>query len=146
MQNHLYVIYLVDEIRLVFHYQNHYKRISYQKTKGINPVYYHKWLIINELTHLVNFLDYFSSGFISSSPILSIIFITKAVHPSVEINTINDLIFIIEMDINRKDYSENRLIKRINEARNYKNKYSNMVAAAYASGKSSTEIRDEMSS
>ena len=50
------------------------------------------------------------------------------------------------MDINRKDYSENRLIKRINEARNYKNKYSNMVAAAYASGKSSSEIRDEMSS
>ena len=50
------------------------------------------------------------------------------------------------MDINRKDYSENRLIKRINEARNYKNKYSNMVAAAYAAGKSSSEIRDEMSS
>ena len=50
------------------------------------------------------------------------------------------------MDITRKDYSENRLIKRINEARNYKNKYSNMIAAAHAYGKSSTEISDEMSS
>ena len=50
------------------------------------------------------------------------------------------------MDINRKDYSENRLIKRINEARNYKNKYSNMIAAAHAYGKSSDEISDEMSS
>ena len=50
------------------------------------------------------------------------------------------------MDIDRKNYSENRLIKRINEARNYKSKYSNMVAAAYAAGKSSSEIRDEMSS
>lgn len=50
------------------------------------------------------------------------------------------------MDINRKDYSENRLIKRINEARNYKNKYSKMMAAAHAAGKSSSELRDEMSS
>ena len=50
------------------------------------------------------------------------------------------------MDNNRKDYSENRLIKRINEARNYKNKYSKMMAAAHAAGKSSSELRDEMSS
>lgn len=50
------------------------------------------------------------------------------------------------MDNNRKDYSENRLIKRINEARNYKNKYSNMMAAAHASGKSDDEISDEMKS
>ena len=39
MQNHLYLIYLLDEIRLVFHYQNHYKRFPYQKTIEINPVY-----------------------------------------------------------------------------------------------------------
>ena len=110
---------------------------------GINPAYYRKWLIINELAHLVNFLDYFSSGFILD---LTIVFVIKVVQPSVEINTINELNFIIEMDITRKDYSENRLIKRINEARNYKSKYSNMVAAAYAAGKSSSEIRDEMSS
>ena len=109
----------------------------------INPAYYHKWLIINELAHLVNFWGYFSSGFILD---LTIVFVIKVVHPSVEINTINELNFIIEMNINRKDYSENRLIKRINEARNYKSKYSNMVAAAYAAGKSSSEIRDEMSS
>ena len=109
----------------------------------INPAYYRKWLIINDLTHLVNFLGYFSSGFILD---LTIVFVTKVVQSSVEINTINELNFIIEMDINRKDYSENRLIKRINEARNYKSKYSNMVAAAYAAGKSSTEVRDEMSS
>ena len=50
------------------------------------------------------------------------------------------------MDNNRKDYSENRLIKRINEARNYKNKYSKMMVAAHAAGKSSSELRDEMSS
>ena len=50
------------------------------------------------------------------------------------------------MDITRKDYSENRLIKRINEARNFKNKYSSMMVAAHAAGKSAAEIRDEMSS
>ena len=64
MQNCLYVIYLLGEIRLVFHYQNQYKRISYQKTMEINPAYYRKLLIINMLTHLVNFWGYFSSGFI----------------------------------------------------------------------------------
>ena len=42
MQNHLYVIYLLDEIRLVFHYQNHYKQFLYQKTMGINQAYYRK--------------------------------------------------------------------------------------------------------
>ena len=74
MQNHLYLIYLLDEIRHVFHYQNHYKRFPYQKTMGINPAYFRKCLIINELTHLVNFWGYFSSGFILDLPIVSIHF------------------------------------------------------------------------
>ena len=98
------------------------------------------------LTHMVKIWSFFF--WIYSRPLQSfpIIFVIKVVITSVEINTINDLIFIIEMDNNRKDYSENRLIKRINEARNYKNKYSNMMAAAHASGKSDSEISDEMKS